>query len=313
METTINTQSKNIIWFHDFPSGRFANSAFQFLFIKYLEQLVDCQIIVGHFHRLPDELPWQLFDLPDHHKLLTEDIRQSVHEVLVLGINRAESPTNDVDIIRAHFEKHPGTILAVEGFFQYDTNWIKSIPDYFCSFQNYLSLSEKNTPFQKILAAYQIQLKAFANQNYMIAIHVRRGDYLNFTDAEQRAKEIFFPPLLDSIVEAIRSYVALNRIKNPMIYVASDDLPFCKDYFASKNITINTSEALLPVEHRTDTNQLMVDLAALATSRLLIASNSSFSLLASLLNDSSRVFWRQSNLGDVVSFDPWSTQILYGL
>jgi hypothetical protein len=219
----------------------------------------------------------------------------------------------DIEKIRSHFDKHPGSVLAVEGFFQYDTHWIKSVSEYFQGFQTYLSLAEKNTTFQKILSAYQIQIRAFANLNYMIAIHVRRGDYLNFTYAEQRAKEIFFPPQLDSVIEAIRSYVTLNRIKNPMIYVATDDPSFCKEYFASKKININMSDALLQTEHRTDTNELMVDLAALASARLLIASNSSLSLLASLLNDSSSAFWRQSNSGMVVSFDPWATPILYGL
>ena len=46
---------------------------------------------------------------------------------------------------------------------------------------------------------------------------------------------------------------------------------------------------------------------------MLIASNSSLSILTSLLNDKGSVFWRQKSDGITISFDPWSTPILLGL
>ena len=141
--------------------------------------------------------------------------------------------------------------------------------------------------------------------NYLITVHVRRGDYLNHARSENWTKEVFYTLDLDIICKAIQQYVESNRIKDFTLYVATDDLDYCKAFFQDKGLQIVTSENFFG-------DSLIVDLAAMAKAKLLICSNSSLSILGSMINNKARVFWRQTNDGKCISFDPRSTPVLYG-
>ena len=132
---------------------------------------------------------------------------------------------------------------------------------------------------------------------------------MQFSNLNSWQRQVFYPLNLDSLVFELQRYVERNRIQNSMIYVASDDINYCKYFFQKKNINILTSENFTSSE---GANHLMVDLAAMTASNMLICSNSSLSILGAMINNCGRVFWRQDIQGKLHSFDPWSTPILFG-
>jgi hypothetical protein len=196
----------------------------------------------------------------------------------------------------------------VDGFFQYDTGLMSRDPAYKAVFNEYLAPSvQSKTSFQRIIGQYQQQVLQLFKNKYLAAIHVRRGDYLRESD------DIFFTLDLDQVVAQLKALIARDHIQDPVIYVATDDPDFCQQYFTDKGLNINMSRNLINTETRNDVSELMLDIAVLASAQLLVASNSSLSLLAALMNQRARLFWRQSKEAQLVSFDPWNTPILYGI
>lgn len=299
---------RNTVWFSNFPNGRFANAAYQFWFATYLQQVRNYRVIIGHPDKLATDLPWAMFDLPDH----TQDIAQlsdrHAHAPLQLSLDRSEPPESDLLKIDRHFRAHPDSVLCVDGFFQYDTGAIALDATYLQVFQENLSPSERgNTRFQKLIAQHQRQMLQAFGENFLTCIHVRRGDYLAYNN------DLFFTLELDQVVEQLQALFTRDHLLDPVIYVATDDPEYCKHYFSTKGLAIVTSQDLLGPDSLDDTSCLTHDLAALATAQLMVASNSSFSMLGALMNQRARIFWRQSPQGQLVSFDPWSTPILYGM
>jgi hypothetical protein len=165
-------EGKNIIWFEKFPNGRFANSCFQFLYAEYLKKL-GYEVILGGPNRPRDtELPWQLFNLPENNNLLQKYGSGFFGE----GKERMMGPSNSVEKIKDYFKSYPGTILSVDGYFQFDTQTLKHDSNYLMAFEENFGLDAKiDSPFQKILKKYREKIKF----DYLITIHVRRGDYLD--------------------------------------------------------------------------------------------------------------------------------------
>ena len=290
----------NIIWFYAYPDGRFANAAFQFIYAKYLEKLGYKVILGNENHPRPYNLPYELFDIPDNHTPYSSE-----HKVF-LGEERDSGPSSSLQTIKSHFDKYPNSVLCVNGYFQFDTNKIKAEQDYFLSFNEGLGLTtQPSNTFQKILKKYYDKIKC----NYLITIHIRRGDYLNYINFGGWKEEVFYCLDLDNVIEKLNNYTTINRIRNFIIYIATDDVSFCKTYFSNAKISILTSENFIDDG---DENHLIVDLAAMAAANMLIASNSSLSMLGAMINNDGRVFWRQDKKGNLISFDPWSTPILYG-
>lgn len=303
--------SSKIVWFWSFPRGGFANSSFQFLFAKYTERILGCKIILGGYDFEPNLL-WDMFSLPDQRPTLSKLKIPTTADHLFLGKNRSSSPRHDIEKIKLIFENNLSDIVLVDGYFQYDTNFIKSEPEYFSVFNTYLSKKFENTQFQKEIKFYKHRIDELKNDNYLITCHIRRGDYLNPLP-NNLDKEIFYTLKLDSLMHDLYEYIEVNRIKNPLIYIATDDKIFCKNYFLDKKIRFILSEDIYSQKDLSDLNRLIIDITFLASSQMLIASNSSLSILASLLNDKGSVFWRQKSNGITISFDPWSTPILLGL
>jgi hypothetical protein len=290
----------NIVWFYTYPEGRFANAAFQFVYAKYLEKLGYKVILGNKDHPRPYNLPWELFDINDNH------ISYSSEYEVFLGEERDFGPSISIEIIKSHFDRYPNSVLCVKGYFQFDTNRIKADHNYFKSFEEALSLTSQPTnTFQKILKKYYDKLRC----NYLITIHIRRGDYTIYTGLGGWEEEVFYSLDLDNIIEKLNVYVITNRIHNFNLYIATDDINFCKSYFSNAKIRIITSHDFIDDG---DENHLTVDLAAMAAANMLIASNSSLSILGAMINNCGRVFWRQDKNGNLISFDPWSTPVLYG-
>jgi len=291
----------NIIWFNKFPNGRFANATFQFLYGKYLENLGYKVIFGSQISPKDTNLPWELFDLPDN-----QDNFSTEHSLFFSDSERTSGPEKSIQRIKKHFENYPGSVLCVDGYFQFDTGTIRKNNDYYSAFENNLSLKNVTNTFQVALKKYHNKIQC----EYLVAIHVRRGDYLDFQNSESWTKNVFRPINLNNIVEKLQDYTIKNRISNFILYIASDDIDFCKEYFNKTIFNIVTSENFIEDD---DKNHLMVDLAAMTAANMLIASNSSLSILGGMINTIGRVFWREDMNGELISFDPWSTPILYGV
>jgi hypothetical protein len=301
--------SEKIVWFYNFPHGRFANAVFQYMFSEYIKNSRPYQVVLGSSITNVDlnQGLWDLFNLPHVNKIFESvTISDQIHSIF-LGENRNINPDKDIEIIDSYFSTYAGKkILAVDGFFQYDTNQIKQNKRYHKAFIEKLSQQNFETQFQREIQKFQADLARWS-ETYLIGIHVRRGDYVNLKDSH-----VYFPLNLESALTKIAKILKLNRIENWKIYVATDDLTFCETYFAEKNIAIETSKTVFSLKNENDA--LIADLAALAHSNLVIASNSSFSLLACMLNIRGTMFLRQENRdGEILPFDPWRGPVLYGL
>jgi len=306
--------ARNIVWFKEFPKGRFANAAFQFVFARYVERKLGCTVVLGDQPKPESALPSQLFGLPGRPSGAEAAGAQASFGPLTLAQTRRAGPDPDIARIRQHFEERPGTVLCVDGYFQYDTQFFKSDPDYAWAFDEFLGGNEAGrTAFQQILKAYVSQLTAMARGGYLIGLHVRRGDYLTFGTPAGVAGSPFYTVDLAACVSQVLNFITVNHIAKPFIYVASDDLDYCIDHFARRNISIVTRKKLLQATGASELNELMVDIAALASANVVLASNSSLSMLSCLLNRNARVFLRQTPDGAFLPFDPWATSVLLGL
>jgi hypothetical protein len=303
---------KNTVWLYNFPNGRFANAAFQFLFAKYLEETSQFNVIIGDTKIESSHLYWHLFDLPDHKTLLADLADRRVAHVLSLSHDRRHGPGADLKKINEYFLTNPYTSLAIEGYFQYDSARMKDDKHYFGAFTNFLSPKLERTPFQRQIRQIYKTLENLFSERYVISIHVRRGDYLNFSNPLNPGFNLFWPLDLTKVLEYIKLFLHLNKIENSLIYVATDDIDFSRKFFLENSLQIISSSDLFP--DCSSTRSLLVDLCMLSSSNIVVASNSSFSLLGCLLNEKARLFLRQSGRnGDIVAFDPWNTPILYGL
>lgn len=290
----------NTIWFHKFPEGRFSNAAFQLVFARYLEKL-GYNVIFGNVNSPNDySLPWDLFNIT------ANSISYSSKHELFLGEDRQFGPSESIRAINLHFVRYPNSVLCINGYFQFDTSQIKSDPYYYMAFVETLGLvRERGNPFQIMLKKYYDMIKS----SYLVTIHVRRGDYNDFTNLEGWFSKVFYLLDLDNVICKLENYLKKNRIQNHLIYIATDDLEYCRNYFKMKGIKIVTSKDYI---RDSDDNSLIIDLAAIAAANMTIASNSTVSILGSMINDQGKVFWRQDANGDLISFDPWGTPVLYG-
>ncbi len=296
--------SQNTIWFERFPFGLFANACFQIIYAEYLKNNGFQVFFGGDRLRQKGKLILDLFNLP------INDSLKSSGQVMFLGEgkDRAQGPSHSINLINQHFKKNPGSILSIEGYFQFDTASIRSDPNYNKAFnQNFALGQEINNKFQGILNKYNNKIRAA--HEYLITIHVRRGDYVRYSTLKDWQHKVFYILDLEVALAKLQEYLSVNRISKYSIYVATDDLDFCKNFFLKNNINILTCEDFIDDEV---CDNLLVDLAAMTAANMLIASNSSMSLLGAMINNRGRVFWRQNLEGSFVSYDPWSTPILLG-
>lgn len=296
--------SQKTIWFERFPFGLFANACFQILFAEYLKNCGFQVFFGGDRLRERGKFISDLFHLP-----INDQLRPNGH-VLFLGEGkgRIQGPSQSIDVINEYFKKHSCQILSIEGYFQFDSTTVRADSNYKAAFeQNFAIDYGVNNQFQRILKKYNKKMIDAAE--YLITIHVRRGDYVRYASSSDWQHKVFYTLDLEVVLSKLQDYLNVNRISKYSIYVATDDLNFCKRFFSENNINILTSEDFIDDEQH---DSLLIDLAAMTAANMLIASNSSMSMLGAMINNRGRVFWRQDAEGSLVSFDPWSTPILFG-
>ena len=221
--------------------------------------------------------PWageQVFDLPQPRRISAAYPRLTEDMA-------AEYPDAFLETVRACGN------ADVWGYFQYKTHTLAAERDHF----------RKLFRFRPDLLSWAKAAAAplHAADRTVVAIHLRRGDY---------GPSIFFVPPNDWYVAELRAL--LPRLHNPVVYIASDDL----------DAAIGGFEEFHPVTHRDlvpadATASTLLDFHVLSTADVVMTSNSSFSVAASMLNERSSVFLRpDAAAGRMIPFAPWNTPVL---
>lgn len=305
---------KKNIYFPSFGTKLgFANSAFQYLFISHLSKLFSFNLILGSLdsnRNIPKAalFPIELFDINDYGAC--KQIEQPYYKT-ELSRDRLRGYYKDILKVEAFLSNHKLKTLEISGFFQYHTA-LMSI----CGLKNtfydiYFAKSKKdmNNEFQNILFRNKQFLNNFYKNSTLIVCHIRLGDYKIY---EKRNIEFIYTNDIEALIEEVKDFIKFNYIRNSKIYIASDSLEECIHIFQQHGINPLTIKSFFPDIDLESSKALMFDLANISVADIFYASNSSFSLLGSLLNTKQALFFRPSPTNKkMIGYLPWNTQILF--
>ena len=127
----------------------------------------------------------------------------------------------------------------------------------------------------------------------LVALHIRRGDYVHLLGATP----------IEWYVDWLKEiWPALER---PILYVASDETAVAQRFAAYQPITCSmVAPGIFPG------GELLIDFEVLRRADRLAASNSTFSVIAAMLNRVGQTFRPDPVEGKIGRFDPWNTPML---
>jgi hypothetical protein len=262
-------------------AGRFGNQFFQLYFFYILSEYFNINV------KLPK---WDGQLIFENHQFDTPVVNNIIYNIESF-YKRSDDLEVIVDLISS-LPNQDSNSLDIVATFQYNT--------------------EKLYKFRKILfdkfifsnSAKKIQkeLTNFTKNNNLISIHWREGDYNNFNNMHP----YFWKPDIIKLLSEIKNLIKISG-KKTYLYLASDSPDIIVNFLLTENITVLTSKNFTNNEH----DFLIWDFIALVECDLLVASNSTFSLAASLLNNKAKIYSRAiSPTSEFCSFMPWRTQIL---
>ena len=187
------------------------------------------------------------------------------------------------------------------GYFLYHTKFYNRYKDFFISlFQPQLNIVNQ---IQSSLDTLKKQGKT------IVGIHIRRGDYFTLTYSNYSMKNgkspYFFAPCKWYIQYLEEIWGTLN---NPVLFIASDEPDkILNDFKVFSPITSKHFSVYIPQA------EFYPDFYFLSQCDILAISNSTFSFLASMLNQKCKTFARPDlSNHKLISFDPWdSYPLLY--
>jgi Glycosyl transferase family 11 len=282
--------------------GRFGNQLFQYAFLRICAEKsgveVECppwigQTIFGHkdspiTKRLPPAIErWNT------EKSLFDVIPEFIPYLEKLA--KAKSCPVGLDVL-----EHGLANVDLWGFFQLPTRLLAPHKKYFISL--FQPVNELKNPLQD-------SLNNLRQGKTIVAIHIRRGDYIR----EPRAGfTLVFPAKwycewLDEI---------WHELENPVLFLCSDDVDSILPEFEKFSpVTWKDLKVKLP-ENMKDLNiEFYIDFFMLSNCDLACISNSNFSFIACMLNEGGQKFvrphWDFSTKFTV--FDPWDSEPLLWL
>jgi len=190
-----------------------------------------------------------------------------------------------------NFAEVPPT-LDISGYFQFHTSWYRISQH---------QIRQWFTPLPEIEATFRSALDAMVGDGTLVAIHLRRGDY---------GKGMFFIPPNSVYLDWLSQI--WPTLKNPVLYIASDDLPNVLPAFAMFSPKCSADfPAIQGMEYYSDF-WVMTQASRLAIS------NSTFSFAAAMLNDhmdyaGPRDKWTLRPVYGgtrLHAFDPWDSIVL---
>lgn len=283
--------------------GRFGNQLFQYAFLRICAEKsgakVECppwigQALFGHndapiSKHLPPaverkDVGYTLFDvipefIPYLEKLADSNSSRIGSEVLETGLANVD----------------------IWGYFQIHTRYLKSNQQYFRSL--FQPVSELKSALEDGLSILRSKGKT------IVGIHIRRGDYIK-------------DPLLGyTLVFPIKWYCEWlaeiwDKLENPVLFLCSDDLDSIIDEFDKFSpVTAKDLNVKLPERVKDLNIEFYIDFFMLSKCDVVVASNSSFSFVACMMNVHGKIFvrphWDFSTKFAV--FDPWDSEPLLWL
>jgi hypothetical protein len=213
-------------------------------------------------------------------------------EVLVFDPSREWTLNDAINVIK---KQKNNKAIDIKGFFQFHSS--EFLP-YIDLFKNVFTL---NDSLKKIINAALEKHKAKGTN--IISIHMRRGDYENYSN-----NPLFWTTPTDSILNSLRSIKSSNFQKE-LIYIASDNISCCKQEFDSAGIEYITADDLFAFED--ENTRLLVDFTIFSTAQACIISNSSLSFFGSLMNKESKIFLRPLPDENILTpYAPWNSSVL---
>jgi hypothetical protein len=269
-------------------NGRFGNQIFQYFFLKLIEMELDCEISTAHW------IGNTIFNIAK-----TIPIEESNNFLLLERIaTRNESPDLHLEQIKKIIRTNKFNRIDISGYFQYHTKYLKK---YQGKFKGIFDIDDSFS--QKTNEALK---KLKEDSQPLIALHYRAGDYI---EHEKSNHPIFVSPGIDAISQKIDDIYSQIKERNPIVYLASDDLPYASALLSSKGISHITS--LDFGFDKKEDDLLALDFTLFTLADILLISNSSFSFVAAMLSKKGKYFFRP-RIEDkkYVAFDPWDDYVL---
>lgn len=269
-------------------NGRFGNQIFQHFFLKLIEMELQCEIST------PQWIGNTIFNIAK-----TVPIEESTNFFLLERIaTRNDSPDSHLEKIKKIIGANNFNRIDVSGYFQYHTKYLKKYQE---KFRDIFDIDDS------IIRKTNESLKKLKEDSQpLIALHYRAGDYL---EHEKSNHPIFVPPNIDAISQKIDDIYSQLKERNPIVYLASDDLPYASALLSSKGIAHITS--LDFGFDKSEDDLLALDFTTFTLADILLISNSSFSFAAAMLSKKGKYFFRP-RIEDkkYVAFDPWDDYVL---
>ena len=259
--------------------GRFGNQLFKFFFLKIIENELKAEI------RYSNWLGNIAFNIKESPPIESTDNILAFDPSQTWTLNSALGAIRNLDC----------TVIDIKGFFQFHTAELNPYIDLFHN--TFKVIPELKT---KIFEALNNSI--YKNKN-IISVHLRRGDYLGYED-----NPLFWTTSIKSIVDGLK-YIKSSGFRNELIYLASDDISFCKNQFEFEGIEYITADNLFSFND--EGSRLLVDFTIFSIACANIISNSSLSFFGSLLNKHSQIFLRPLPNTEVLApFAPWNSAVL---
>lgn len=302
----------NFIWFKNFPAGRFANVAFQYTFLQYLKLHTFNPVCIGDDTVPESYVAQNLLGFDYNYQIIPTEFHFDSNKRASPPYGRHISPNVHLDSIMSACNDGSKLVL-IDDYYQFDTRFF--CPDTFYGklFKLLFLPSPDGNKFQQLLHKYKNDFNALTNNNYIIAIHIRLGDYLDHERNDDQSKNPFYTIKFDSLIIFLRQLLIVNRLHNPLIYLASDNIPYCLERFADSDLSVKTRFDFFRSVGLSEEDELVQDISVLSSADFSICSNSSFSIFSVLINENNPTTVRFSKSGEFVPFDRYNTVILEGL
>jgi hypothetical protein len=284
-------------------NGGLANQLFQYIFFRYIEEttgdeciLDDSEFVVTNFFngyeiedifglkpkRLSQIMPPDEWDklIESSHKtsfktipgILSEKEPLSVIQEGNLFIDATTSYKNQFDgeIFNATLNEYVPQVKDIEGSIYYFGYWINPFWFYYIR-----DIIIKELTFPPITDDFNINMRNRICSTNSVAIHVRRGEFIDIGRATP--SEFYYNKVFEM----------RYKVRNPTFFVFSDDLKWCIEN--AENLGFIKTDEIVYV----DGNKLkdsFRDMQLMSLCQNMVFGSSSFSYLASLLNQNPNKF-----------------------
>jgi hypothetical protein len=259
--------------------GRFANQIFQYAFLKIYTQKNNFRL---------ETSPWIGQYLFGHKDPPVSQSFPSINDV-----HKSQDPY-DGSKSRIAGAKDPPRNTDLVGYFQYHTSFYAPYRDLFRSL------------FKPIPAVERVVRKSVdvmkSRGNTVIGFHLRRGDYGTFV---KPGSKCFFVTPTSWCLDWLREN--WSRFDNPVLFIASDELPKVIGDFREYSPVTNESLGI-----RIPQALYYPDFYTLSQCDVMCIANSSFSFAASMLNEKCTEFYRpRLSLKEFIPYNPWNDHTIF--